>query len=310
MLVRFRSLLSPLVATLILALSMAGLSSSPAIAQGITIDCAQFLPTATVAASPAADADPTATVEAPVEVAFPEGGGDLTVFAAASLTAAFEDMGAQLEEANPGLEITYNFAGSQALVTQLTEGAEADVFASASNSQMKNAVEAEVIDGSPTVFAQNRLAIVVPADNPAGIETYADLAGDLDLVLALPDVPVGQYARQSICMAGEQPDVYGDGFVDAVAANVVSEEDNVKFVLSKVSEGEADAGIVYTTDITADVADSVQIIEVPADVNTVAKYPIAPVAGGDTELAAAFISYVLGEEGQAILAEYGFEPKP
>ncbi len=163
---------------------------------------------------------------------------------------------------------------------------------------------------APVVFTQNRLAIVVPADNPAGIETYADLAGDLKLVLALPDVPVGQYARQSICTAGEDSATYGDGFVDAVAANVVSEEDNVKAVLTKVVLGEADAGIVYTTDITADVDAHVTIIEIPADVNVVARYPIAPVAGGDTSLAAAFISFVTGPEGQAILLEYGFEPKP
>jgi molybdate transport system substrate-binding protein len=232
------------------------------------------------------------------------------VFAAASLTASFEQIATDLEAANLGLEITYNFAGSQALVTQLTEGAEADVFASASNGQMKNAVEAGVIDGSPVVFTQNRLAVVVPADNPAGIASFADLAGDLDLVLALPDVPVGQYARQSICTAGQDTAAYGDGFVDSVAANVVSEEDNVKAVLTKVSLGEADAGIVYTTDITADVADSVTIIEVPAEVNVVAKYPIAPVVEGDAALAAAFISYITGDEGQATLQEFGFEPKP
>jgi molybdate transport system substrate-binding protein len=310
MLIRNRSLLSPMLAMLILALSVAGFSSKSAIAQGITIDCAQILPTATIAASPSADTAAIPAAEEPVEVAFPDDGGELTIFAAASLTAAFEDMGDRLEEANPGLEITYNFAGSQELVTQLSEGAEADVFAAASNGQMKNAVEAEVIDGTPTVFTQNRLAIVVPADNPAGIHSYADLSRDLDLVLALPDVPVGQYARQSICTAGENPDVYGAGFVDAVAGNVVSEEDNVKAVLTKVAEGEAQAGIVYTTDVTADVAESVQVIEVPADVNVVTKYPIAPVAGGDAELAAAFISFVLSVDGQAILQEYGFEPKP
>lgn len=303
----------PLLSVLLLALMMVGFSSTPVIAQGITIECATFLPTPTVAASPAADtaATPSTDDQASSEpVAFPEGGGELMVFAAASLTASFEEIEAKLESDNPGLEITYNFAGSQALVTQLTEGAEADVFASASNAQMKKAVEADVIDGSPVVFTQNRLAIVVPADNPAGIASYADLAGDLSLVLALPDVPVGQYARQSICTAGLDTATYGEGFVDAVAGNVVSEEDNVKAVLTKVSLGEADAGIVYTTDITADVADSVQIIEVPAEVNVIAKYPIAPVAGGDAALAAAFIAYVTGPDGQAILQEYGFEPKP
>jgi molybdate transport system substrate-binding protein len=297
-------------AALLLALSMVGFSTPPATAQGISIDCATFLPTATVVASPIADATPREPVVVPEPVAFPADGGELTVFAAASLSAAFSEMETKLETNNPGLDITLNFAGSQALATQLTEGAEADVFASASNGQMQATLDANVIDGKPIVFTQNRLAIVVPADNPAGVQSFADLSGDLSVVLALPDVPVGQYSRQSICKAGGDSATYGEGFVAAVAGNVVSEEDNVKAVLTKVSLGEADAGIVYTTDVTADVADAVRVIEVPAGVNVVAKYPIAPVAGGDAELAAAFISYVISDDGQAILATYGFEPKP
>ncbi len=276
---------------------------SVAVAQE-TIECPDPTPAAaaTVAAGPEADAAPAV---------FPAEGVDLTVFAAASLTATFEEIKTDLEAANPDLAITYNFAGSQALVTQLTEGAEADVFASASRAQMTNAVEAGVIEGEPEVFTRNRLTIVVPADNPAGIESAADLDNaDIDLVLAAPEVPVGQYAREAACKMAADTATYGDGFLEGFAANIVSNEDNVKAVLTKVQLGEAEAGIVYTTDVTDDVAAAVIQIEIPADVNVVANYPIAPVTDGDTALAAAFISYVLGPDGQATLADFGFEPAP
>jgi molybdate transport system substrate-binding protein len=284
---------------------IAGLSGT-GVVRAATIECAPATPTAAGGSSAA-----TPVPAEWSEVAFPEGGGELTVFAAASLTDAFNQIKTDLEAANLGLAITYNFAGSQALVTQLTEGAPADVFASASNAQMKNAVEAGVIDGTAIVFTQNRLAIVVPKDNPAGVQSPADLAKDgLKLVLAQAEVPVGQYARQSICTAGQDTATYGEGFVERVGANIVSEEDNVKAVLTKVQLGEADAGIVYTTDVTAAVAEEVTMIEIPAAINVVAKYPIAPVAGGNAELATAFIAYILGPEGQATLQQFGFEPKP
>jgi molybdate transport system substrate-binding protein len=241
-------------------------------------------------------------------VPFPAG-GEVTVFAAASLTAAFEAIAADLEAANPGLALAFSFAGSPALVTQLTEGAAADVFASADHAQMEGAVAAGVIDGEPVVFTRNRLAIVVPADNPAGITGLADLAGeDVDLVLAAPEVPVGQYAREAACRAAADPATYGEGFLEGFAGNVVSNEDNVKAVLAKVQLGEADVGIVYVTDVTPDVAADVQLIEIPDEVNVIAEYPIAPVEGGDVALADAFISYLLGPDGQATLAEFGFQP--
>jgi molybdate transport system substrate-binding protein len=266
-----------------------------------TIECP---PAAPAAATPAATALPP-TIE---PVPFPPIGGELTVFAAASLTAAFEAIAADLQPANPGLTFTFNFAGSQALVTQLTEGAEADVFASANLSQMDNAVASGVIAGDPVVFTKNRLAIVVPADNPAGIAGLADLANDgVDLVLAASEVPVGQYARQAACKAAAAPATYGEGFLEGFAGNIVSNEDNVKAVLAKVQLGEADAGIVYTTDVSPDVAGDVLVIEIPDAVNVIAEYPVAPVADGNAELAAAFIAYLLGPEGQATLAAFGFQ---
>jgi len=295
------------VATFVAASFSGGaLPARPAVAQA-TIECAPVVTPAVTPVLVATAASPVAeeTVTFPAE-------GELTIFAAASLTAAFDRIISDVEAANPGITIEEpNYAGSQALVTQLSEGAEADVFASAGGRQMTAAVENGVIAGEPVNFAQNRLAIVVPADNPADIDGVEDLGqDDLKLVLALPDVPVGQYAREAVCKAGADTATYGEGFADTVAANIVSEEDNVKAVLAKVQLGEADTGVVYTTDVTADVAGDVTLVEIPQPVNVIARYPIAPVVGGDEALAAAFIAYVLGPEGQATLASYGFEPKP
>ena len=188
--------------------------------------------------------------------------------------------------------------------------AEADVFASANLGQMDAATDAGVIAGDPVLFTRNRLAIVVPSDNPAGITGLADLATpDVALVVAAPEVPVGQYAREAACRAAADPATYGDAFLDGFAANIVSNEDNVKAVVTKVQLGEADAGIVYTTDVTPDVAGDVQVIEIPDPVNVIAEYPIAPVEGGDAALATAFIAYVLGPDGQGTLAGAGFQSR-
>jgi molybdate transport system substrate-binding protein len=241
-------------------------------------------------------------------VAFPAGAGDLTIFAAASLTDAFEAIESELEAANPDLSITYNFGGSQALVTQLKEGAEADVFASANVAQTDVATEAGLVAGAPLPFAHNRLAIVTPAGNPAAIESAANLAkeGTL-LVLAQPEVPAGRYARESVCLLATDTATYGAGFVERVAANVVSEEEDVRDVLAKVVLGEADAGIVYVSDAVA-AGDQVLVVDIPDEVNVIATYPVAILAGGDEALGSAFVSYLLSDEGQALLERYGFQP--
>jgi len=282
---------------LMLILGAAGVQPSRAVAQIEPWSC----DTAVAASNVTPAASPT-----PVDaIPFPENPGTLTVFGAASLTDAFGEIATQLEAANPGLEIVQNFAGSQSLVTQLTEGAPADVAAFASDSAMADAIEADVVTAEPVKFVENWLTIVVPADNPAGIASPADLAKPgLKLVLAQESVPAGGYSRASICKMGADTATYGNDFVASVAANVVSQEDNVRSVLSKVALGEADAGIVYTSDVTSDV----QAIAIPANVNQVASYPIAPVASGNQELAEAYISYILSPEGQAILASYGFIP--
>jgi molybdate transport system substrate-binding protein len=253
-----------------------------------------------VAATPGAT---PATALTPKATPFPTEGGKLTVFAAASLTDAFTKMADDLKGAHPNLNITFNFAGSQALVTQIAQGgAQADVLALASPAQMKSAAEAGIPAEGAATFVTNRLAVVVPADNPAGITSVADLAkAGVRLVLANPDVPAGAYARQSLCKAAAA----GGPTTDDYAANIVSEEDNVRSVLTKVQLGEADAGIVYVTDaMTA--GGKVRTIEIPADQNVVASYPVAAIS--DNPLAAAFVGYIFSPEGQATLASFGFDP--
>jgi molybdate transport system substrate-binding protein len=244
------------------------------------------------------DDDPTAGSIGP--------SGSLTVFAAASLTDAFGEMGEAFEAANPGVSVAFNFAGSAALRAQIEEGAPADVFASANTSHMDQLHDAGLA-GAPAVFAHNSLVVIAPNDNPGGIETLADLAKPgLKLVLAADAVPAGGYARDMLAKADGDP-AFGAGFSEAVLANLVSNESNVKQVVTKVALGEADAGIVYGSDVTAAVAPDLQTIEVPAAVNVVADYPIAVLSESDhPEAAREFVDFVLSVEGQTILAKWGF----
>lgn len=233
--------------------------------------------------------------------------GNLTVFAASSLTDAFNDVQAALAAKYPKLAITYSFAGTSTLRTQLEQGANADVFASANTQQMNLAVQSGVVAaGAPVLFAANRLVVVVPT-GAARIQTLADLAKPgLKLVLAQKDVPVGGYARDAISKM-DASGQYGSGFSQKVLANLVSEESNVKQALAKVALGEADAAIVYSTDVTSDVASQVSALAIPDALNVVATYPIAVVkASKQPELAQWFVSYVLSPEGQAILKRHGF----
>ncbi len=262
-------------------------------------------PAAPAAASGPLHATPAAIAETP----FPEDGGTLTVFAAASLTDAFNEFATGLETTNPNLDIGIQTAGSQTLVTQLVEGATADVLAIANTSTMDTATESGVVTGDPVTFTGNRLVLVTPQDNPAGIESINDLASDdILLVIANEWVPAGNYARVAFCAWGASGSA-PEGFVDNVAANIASEEEDVRNVLAKVQLGEADAGIVYASDATAsELAGSpLNVIEFPSTVPTRASYPIAAVNGGQTDLANAFIAAILSPEGQAILARYGFE---
>jgi molybdate transport system substrate-binding protein len=218
---------------------------------------------------------------------------EIKVFAAASLTAAFGKLGEDFTAANPQTEVTFNFAGSQALATQIQQGAPADVFASADTTNMDKVAD---LVTTPEVFTSNLLQIIVAKGNPTGIKGLADLAReDLKVVLAAPEVPAGRYAKQVL---------------DArqVTVKPVSLEDSVKGVVTKVSLGEADAGIVYLTDVTAG-GDTVEGVDIPADQNAPATYPITVVkASADQSQARAFVEYVRGPHGQQVLEGYGFLP--
>lgn len=233
----------------------------------------------------------------------------LNVLAAASLSEAFQEIAPAFEAAHPGVTVQFNFAGSQQLAQQLASGAPADVFASANQKQMDIAVETGRVEKDAAVpFVQNRLVVILPADNPAGITLLKDLAKPgLKLVLAAKEVPIGQYSLDFLTKAGADASL-GDSFTAKVLANVVSYEENVKAVLAKVSLGEADAGIVYTSD-AASADGKVTQIAITDALNILAEYPIAVIQDSPRpELATAFIQWVQSAQGQTVLKKYGFLP--
>jgi molybdate transport system substrate-binding protein len=240
-------------------------------------------------AGPASGSGSPSTIEGSSTVT-----GTLTVFAAASLTGAFEEVAEAFEAANPGAEVQLSFAASSALARQIDEGAPADVFASADEANMAEVVDAGNLSGEPEVFATNSLEIIVEPGNPKGIIGVADLAGSgVIYVTTGPEVPIGRYAEQVL----EEADV---------SVSPSSLEADVKAVVTKVTTGEADAGIVYATDVTA-AGDRAEGITIPTDVNVVAKYPVGVTREAANPTAAqAWIEFLTGSEGQAILASFGF----
>ena len=222
--------------------------------------------------------------------------GSLNVFAASSLTDAFNDIKTKLEGANSGLSITNNYAGSQALVTQIQQGAPADVFASASDTNMQTLVDAGLVE-TPQVFAKNILEIAVAPGNPKNIKTLADTEkSGVTLVLGDPTVPAGKYARQAYEKAGlPEP-------------RPASNELDVKSVMTKLTTGEADAVVVYVTDVQA-AGDQVEGVAIPDNQNVVATYPIAVVkATKNADGARAYVAEIVGTDGQAELKSKGFLP--
>jgi molybdate transport system substrate-binding protein len=229
-------------------------------------------------------------------------GTQLTVFAASSLGAVFtERIGPGFEAAHDGTTVVFNFAGSDSLAAQIQSEGSADVFASASGAWMDEVAADPGVSGRAD-FVRNRLVIVTPADQAdAGISSIDDLAAPgAQLVLAAEGVPAGDYAREALDAAGIRA---------GAEANVVSNEEDNASVVAKVAAGEADAGIVYASDVSSDAGNDVTAIEIAPDVNVIATYPIAVVEGSpNAGLAAEFVAYVTGPDGQAALSAYGFEP--
>jgi molybdate transport system substrate-binding protein len=227
---------------------------------------------------------------------------DLTVFAASSLTGAFTQIGNDFDQAHKGTHVTFNFGASDDLAGQIQSEGTADVFASASPTWM-DAVQKKPGVSDRSDFAQNTLVIIVPQGNPANVESIDDLTEDgLQLVLAAKGVPVGDYAREALGNAG----------IEKLAeANLVSNEEDDASVVQKISSNEADAAIVYSSDIAGRSGAGVESISIPDSDNVIATYPIAVVNGApQSQLAAEFVDEVTGSSGQSVLKTYGFLPPP
>jgi molybdate transport system substrate-binding protein len=228
-------------------------------------------------------------------------GAELVVLAAASLTEAFTEIGTRFEATHEGVTVRCSFGPSDGLAAQIEAGAPADVFASASETWMDDVVANGPGIARRSDFARNELLLITPRDDPAGISSVTDLGQPgVELVLAAKDVPAGTYARETLAKAG---------VADAAEANVVSNEEDVKAVVQKVVLGEADAGIVYRTDLTPGVATDVRAVEIPHELNVVASYPIGLVDGAaHADLASQFVDLVTSAVGQRILRRHAFLP--
>jgi len=229
----------------------------------------------------------------------------LNVFGAASLTAAFGEIKTKYEATNPNVTVTYNFAGSNTLATQITNGAPADVFASADTNNMEKVTS---LVNTPQTFARNNVVVIIPANNPGNIKTLHDLANKgVKIAVAGPSVPVGNYTLEVLSKMGQSGE-YGPAYESAVKANFVTQETSVSGVVQKVELGEVDAGYVYVSDAYS-AGSKVSSITIPDQYNIVADYPIATVKDSTHPTQAeAFVQYVLSPDGQAILVQYHFLP--
>lgn len=232
---------------------------------------------------------------------------ELIVYAAASLQDPFQAIKANYERLHPDITITYSFGGSSQLRTQIIQGAPADIFASANQAEVDKAFENKAVRDHGTIFATNHLIVILPKSNPGKIASLKDLARPgIKFITTTPDVPVGAYTRDILKKMSADP-AYGSGYSAKVLANLVSEETNVKQVVAKVALGEADAGIVYKSDVSAAVANNIIAVDIPPEFNILAKYPVAITTyTKHPEQAQEFIDYLLGENGQAILKKNNF----
>lgn len=262
----------------------------------------------TPSGEPAAVTTPAVQGEPPASVST-SNPKTLSVFAAASLTEAFTELGKLFEEQNPGLKLSFNFAGSQQLAQQLGQDAPADVFASANQAQMEAVIGVGRASADQVqALCGNKLVVIFAKFNPGKLYQLKDLDREgLKLVLADPAVPAGQYSLEFLDKASKLPE-YGETFKANVLKNVVSYEENIRSVLTKVALGEADAGIVYASDLSTPQGMDVGVMEIPSALNIDALYYIAPVQdSSQAALAAAFVEMALSQQGQEILARYGFK---
>jgi len=227
--------------------------------------------------------------------------GSVTVFAASSLTEAFEDLAEQFERREPDIDIRLAFAGSQTLRLQIAQGASADVFASADRTHLDALVGSGMLS-EPVPFAHNSLALIVPTSNPAGIERFADLPRAARIVVGAPSVPIGAYTASLLERASH---TFGSSFVQTVRAHVVSEEANVRLVRARVELEEADAAVVYHTDAMN--SDRVHSVPIPEHLNVRAEYAMGLVRGsGSAAFARRWLDFVRSTEGRRILERHGF----
>lgn len=230
----------------------------------------------------------------------------LIIFAAASLTNAFQVLGMDFENTHPGVSVQFNFTGSQIARMQIEQGAKADVFASADQKNVDLLVSQNLVAGKTYQdFATNRLVVILPRGNPASVQSLKDLARPgMKLILADASVPAGTYARQALVKMSKNPE-YGPDFMTKVLSNVVSNETDVRQVVTKVELGEADAGFVYVSDTVAN--PDLLTIAIPAEFNITASYPIVVLANApEPQLADEFVAYILSRDGQAVLNQWGF----
>ncbi|MEJ7814209.1 MAG: molybdate ABC transporter substrate-binding protein [Rubrobacter sp.] len=234
-------------------------------------------------------------------------GGTLTILSASSLIDAFGELGKTFEKQNEGVTVKQSFEASSTLLTQIRQGAPADVFASAAMEEMNTAVEDGLVAGDPKVFVKNREIIMVPKENPAGIKEFRDVAKpDIKLVLAQKDVPAADYALEILDKANAE---YGASFEKDVLSNVVSSESDVRASVNRVVVGDADATFGYASDYTPDIRDRVKVVPIPPDLNIIATYPIAALEDAKSpELARKWVELVTSKEGQRVLEKWNFEP--
>jgi molybdate transport system substrate-binding protein len=232
----------------------------------------------------------------------------LNIFAAASLTKAFNMIEANYTKIHPNVTFKPDYDSSSTLEQQLANGAPADIFASADTTNMQKATTAGLVTSSQ-IFAHNRLVVILPASNPGHIATLKDLANSgVKIDVAAPTVPVGKYALQVLTNMGKSPD-YGPTYAAAVLKNVVSQEANDAAIVQKVQTGEVDAGIVYVSDINPTDASQFTSIAIPDNFNVIANYPIAVLKNSaNSSVAQDFVVYVLSSNGQAVLKQFNFIP--